>query len=319
MKSACESLLQASARRLSGAEFAPPLVVTGMDFRFVVTEQLRMVGIGPGSVLIEPEGRNTAPAILAAAFHLVEQDPQAVMLVAPSDHVIPDAAAFRATVLRGMPALEAGQIVTFRIAPDRAETGYGYLELSADSQGRENQAGGPVGLRRFVEKPGPEAAAQMLAAGNYLWNAGIFLCRAADLIGACARYAPGLCDPVRAALEAGRADLGFLRLEAGAWAQADNVSIDYAVMERTDNLVVVPFDGAWSDLGDWEAVWREGGDAREVSHPLMPRRLIARTRCCDQRRALEVVGIGLQTGTYLGEGDIIRYEDVYARGQGAKG
>jgi mannose-1-phosphate guanylyltransferase/mannose-1-phosphate guanylyltransferase/mannose-6-phosphate isomerase len=250
-----ETLFQASARRLAGPEFASPLVVTGAEFRFIVTEQLTAAGIDPAAILIEPEGRNTAPAVLAAALWLERSDPGAVMLVAPSDHVVPDGAAFRAAVARGLPAALDGQLVTFGITPDRPETGYGYLELAAAPDG----SGGPVPLDRFVEKPGPAQAAAMLAAGNYLWNAGIFLVGVQAVLAAFRAHAPDLIAPVTAALDQGRGDLGFYRLAAGPWGQARAVSVDYAVMEKAANLSVVPFAAGWSDLGGWDAVWREGG------------------------------------------------------------
>jgi mannose-1-phosphate guanylyltransferase/mannose-6-phosphate isomerase len=252
-----QSLFQASARRLSGVAdgiaFAAPLVVTGGDFRFVVTEQLAEAGIDPGPILIEPAARNTAPAVLAAALHLHRQDAAAVMLVAPSDHVIPDDAAFRAAVARGLQAVAEGRLVTFGIAPDRAETGYGWLELAAPA----DPAGAPAPLTRFVEKPDAARAGAMLAAGNFLWNAGIFLFRAADAIAAYRALAPQMLAQVTAALDAAEADLGFLRLAAAPWAAVEDVSIDYAVMEKVSNLSVVPFAAGWSDLGGWDAVWRE--------------------------------------------------------------
>jgi mannose-1-phosphate guanylyltransferase/mannose-1-phosphate guanylyltransferase/mannose-6-phosphate isomerase len=253
-----ESLFQASARRLSGPDFAPPLVITGSDYRFIVTEQLMAAGIDPGTVLIEPEARNTAPAVLAAALHLAARDPASLMLVAPSDHVVPDAGAFRAAVMAGVPAAQAGRIVTFGIRPTRAETGYGWLELAAAPQD-----GAPVDLTRFVEKPPREAAEAMLAAGNFLWNAGIFLFTADTIIAAFRRHAPQLVGPVTAAVEGARADLGFLRLDPAPWEGAEAISIDYAVMERSDQLAAVPFSAGWSDLGGWDAVATEmGGDAR---------------------------------------------------------
>ncbi|WP_370284132.1 mannose-1-phosphate guanylyltransferase/mannose-6-phosphate isomerase [Pseudooceanicola sp.] len=257
-----ESLFQASARRMSGREgdlaFRAPMVLTNADFRFVVTEQLAAAGIDPGPVLIEPESRNTAPAILAAALHALETDPEAILLVSPSDHVIPDAAAFRAAVARGLSAVAEGALVTFGIAPDRPETGYGYLGLAAPATGPD-----PVPLARFVEKPAAEAAERMLAEGGYLWNAGIFLFAARDLLAACERHAPGLVPPVRAAVAGARSDLGFLRLEPEAWRGAEPVSIDYAVMEKVDRISVVPYGGEWSDLGSWDAVMREGAPDAE--------------------------------------------------------
>ena len=249
------SLFAASAVRLSGDGFAPPLVVTGADFRFIVTEQLMAEGIEPGAVLIEPETRNTAPAILAAALHLAAKDPEALMLVAPSDHAIADADAFRAAIWLGAVAARAGRIVTFGIKPTRAETAYGWLELSDGPEAA-------VPLRRFVEKPDLVRANAMLAAGNFLWNAGIFLFTARTIIEAFAKYAPNMLVPVRTALEVAKADLGFLRLDPTAWAGAEAISIDYAVMERAENLSVVPFTGKWSDLGGWDAVALEmGADA----------------------------------------------------------
>lgn len=248
------SLFQGSVERLaSGQDFAAPVVITGSDFRFVVVEQLMEIGIDPGAILIEPEARNTAPAVLAAALHVHAQDPEAVMLVAPSDHVIPDGEAFRAAISKGMEAVSHGRLVTFGITPDRAETGYGYLELTASPDG----SGAAIDLERFVEKPEAAKAEEMLAAGNFLWNAGIFLFRAADIIAAFKATAPGLMGPVGAAVDNAANDLGFLRLAPEDWAGAEDISIDYAVMERADNLSVVPFAGAWSDLGGWDAVWRE--------------------------------------------------------------
>ena len=253
-----ETLFQASARRLTGPGFAAPLVVTASDFRFIVTDQLAAVGIDPGAILIEPQGRNTAPAVLAAALWLERSDPGAIMLVAPSDHVVPDGAAFRAAIAQGLPAARAGQLVTFGITPDRPETGYGYLDLAQAPDG----SGAPVPLTRFVEKPDATRAAAMIAAGHFLWNAGIFLFSVATILAAFRTHAPGLIGPVTAATDQGRADLGFLRLDPGPWAQAPAVSIDYAVMEKAPNLSVVPFSGGWSDLGGWDAVWREGGGTK---------------------------------------------------------
>jgi mannose-1-phosphate guanylyltransferase / mannose-6-phosphate isomerase len=251
-----ETLFQGSVKRLtSGASvsFAPPVVLTNSDFRFIVTEQLAGVGIDPGAVLIEPQGRNTAPAVLAAALHLAATEPDAIMLVAPSDHVIPDTEAFHAAITEGLKEVARGQLVTFGITPDRVETGYGYLELAAAPTGPE-----PVALNSFVEKPDSDRAEEMLAAGNYLWNSGIFLFSARDIIAAYQTHARTLFEPVKAAVDHARADLGFLRLAPEGWDRAVDISIDYAVMEKADNLSVVPFSSGWSDLGGWDAVWREG-------------------------------------------------------------
>ena len=260
-----ESLFQASAQRVSrpidGLSFAAPLTITNNDFRFIVAEQLTEAGIDPGPILIEPEGRNTAPAVLAAALYLAQSDPEAIMLVAPTDHLIPDTAAFLAAVKAGLPAVARGDLVTFGIAPTRPETGYGYLHLGAQPDG----SGQPIALRNFVEKPDLANAERMLAAGDYLWNAGIFLFRVGDILAAFEAHAPELLGPVRESVAQARSDLGFVRLAPEAWGKARDISIDYAVMERAQNLSVVPFNGAWSDLGGWDAVWRESGpDARGV-------------------------------------------------------
>jgi mannose-1-phosphate guanylyltransferase/mannose-6-phosphate isomerase len=255
------TLYQACAMRLApGADadlaLAPPTIVTNADFRFIVTEQLQAIGIDPGPVLIEPMGRNTAPAALAAALHLMAQDPEAVLLVAPSDHVVPDPAAFRAAVARGLARVAGGDLVTFGITPDRPETGYGYLQLAAPPDG----SGAAVPLTRFVEKPDLATAEAMLADGGYLWNSGIFLFAARDIEAAFEAHAPDLMAPVRAAVDKAEADLGFLRLDPASWAQVDDISIDYAVMERAANIAAVPYSDGWSDLGSWTAV-------QELSQP----------------------------------------------------
>lgn len=251
-----ESLFQASARRVSGPGFAAPVVVTGVDFRFIVLEQLAAVQIAPAEVLIEPQARNTAPAILAAAFQVAERaGPGALMLVTPSDHVVPDAAAFRATVAAAIPAALAGQIVTFGIRPDRAETGYGWLELSAPTADFAPQV---QPLRRFVEKPGRAIAEAMLADGCHLWNAGIFLFTAGTLFAAFEAHASDMLATVRQALDDAEQDLAFTRIAAAPWDGLPDLSIDYAVMEKAGDLAVIPYAGAWSDLGGWEAVWRDG-------------------------------------------------------------
>lgn len=248
-----ESLFQASARRLTGVDYAAPVVVTANAFRFIVTEQLGGAGIKPGAVLIEPTGRDTAPAVLAAALYLAATDPDGMMLVAPSDHVIPDTDIFNATVAAAMPAALAGQLVTFGITPDRPETGYGYLELDAAPTAET----APVPLKSFVEKPDAQTAAKMLVEGRYLWNAGIFLFSVPTILTAFRMHAPDLMTAVQTSVDAAKSDLGFTRLDSEAWAGANAISIDYAVMEKADNLSVVPYSGRWSDLGDWAAVWRE--------------------------------------------------------------
>lgn len=250
-----ESLFQASARRLSGPGFEAPTVVTGSDFRFVVVEQLAALNIPPADILIEPCARNTAAAICAAALQLDTREPGALMLVAPSDHVIPDADRFRAAVAAAAPAAAAGQLVTFGIRPDRPETGYGWLALSTKPDADFSAL--PQPLKSFVEKPDRATAIDLLEGGMHLWNAGIFLFSTTAILDAFAKYMPETLAQTRDAVANAERDLGFTRIAAGPWQQLPDISIDYAVMERAENLTVVPYGGAWSDLGDWQAVWRE--------------------------------------------------------------
>jgi len=309
-----ETLFQASVRRVAGQGYGAPVVVTGSDFRFIVTEQLQEAGIDPGAILIEPEGRNTAPAVLAAALQVASTDPDGLLLVAPSDHVVPNADAFLAAVEAGTEAALAGQLVTFGITPDRPETGYGYLELTAKPAGMA-----PIALSRFVEKPNAEKAEEMLAAGTFLWNAGIFLFSVKAILTAFELHAPALLAPVKAAYDSAQADLGFLRLDPASWGQAEDVSIDYAIMERADNLSVVPFSAGWSDLGGWDAVWREG-DADEAGVVVSGE---ATSIDCESSLlrsdsdTLEVVGIGLKDTLVVAMNDAVLVADA-SRAQDVK-
>ena len=250
-----ESLFQSSALCLSGPGFAAPSIVTAGDFRFVVIEQLAALEIVAADILIEPSARNTAAAICAAALALEARVPGALMLVAPSDHVIPNPACFRNAVHAATPTALAGQLVTFGIRPDRPETGYGWLELS--EKPTTDFAAVPQVLRSFVEKPNQATAEALLAGGMHLWNAGIFLFTTQTILEAFALHAPEVLSATRAAFDAAEKDLSFTRLAPAPWETLTDISIDYALMERTDNLTVVPYNGAWSDLGDWQAVWRE--------------------------------------------------------------
>lgn len=249
------SLFQHAVRLVEGPEFAPPLVVTGQDQRYRVIEQLARIERSPAGVVVEPDSRNTAPAVLAAALHLVAQDPEGLLLAMPSDHRIANDAAFRATVIAAADRARAGDFVTFGIEPVRAETGYGYLELADPAARRQSS---PQRLVRFVEKPDRVRAEAMLAGGRHLWNAGIFLLRARDLIVACQRLAPDVHDSVIRAIAASERDGPFINLASDPWQQSPSISIDYAIMEKADNLSVMPFAGGWSDVGDWSSVWREG-------------------------------------------------------------
>ncbi len=251
-----ESLFQASAHRLSGPGFAGPSVVTGSDFRFMVVEQLAAIEIEPQNILIEPFARDTAAAVCAAAVALDAKNGDCLMLVSPSDHVITDAKRFRATVEAAIPTANEGQIVTFGILPDRAETGYGWLGLT--SKVSDNFAAVAQPLSSFVEKPQADAAEALLKGGLHLWNTGIFLFSTSNILTSFEQHAPQTLAEVRNAFSGADTDLGFTRLAADPWSRLENISIDYAVMENAPNLSVMPYAGYWSDLGDWQAIWREG-------------------------------------------------------------
>ena len=287
-----KSLFQQSALRLTSSnnlKFAPHITITNSDYRFIVGEQLHEIGITPGTILIEPESKNTAPAILASCLYAIENDPDAILLVAPSDHAVPDIEAFHDAIISGLESLKQGKIVTFGITPTRPETGYGYLETSQVTSKE------PVELVRFVEKPDAANALEMFRSGKYFWNAGIFLFRATDMIKAFELHAPEFLDPVEKALVSAKPDLDFLRLDPAAWSNCENESIDYAIMERSNNLITVPFSAGWSDLGGWDAVLdlmgpNENGSAISAnSHAIDCTNTLLRS----EDNALELVGLGL--------------------------
>jgi mannose-1-phosphate guanylyltransferase/mannose-1-phosphate guanylyltransferase/mannose-6-phosphate isomerase len=245
-----DSLYQTTLRRFAVEGYDAPLVLTGDGFRFLATDQAREAGLADARIVVEPVGRDTAPAILTAAL-MLEDDPEALMLIAPSDHVIPDEAGFHRAVEAGRAAARDGALVTFGVKPDRPETGYGYLELDGIAGD-----GAAVPLKSFREKPDAEAAQSMLEAGSYLWNAGIFLARVRDLVAAYEAHAPEMIAPVRRAISEGAEDLGFFRLGAEAYGDAPATSFDYAIMEKAERVAAVPLEAGWSDLGAWDALWQ---------------------------------------------------------------
>lgn len=303
-----ESLFQAAARRFAAAGFSPPLIVTGDAFRFIVTEQLMEVGVDPGAVLIEPEGRNTAPAAALAALQVAGDDPEGLILLAPSDHAIPDAEGFRSAVGTAAEAARAGRIVTFGIRPTRAETGYGWLALGAA------RGDGVHDLARFIEKPDATRAEALLAEENNLWNAGVFLARADVLLAAFREHAPDILSAVEAAHASRRADLGFLRLDLDLWARVPAESIDYAVMEKAGNVSVLPYDGAWSDLGGWRSVWQESprDDAGNVLSARATAISCEDTLLRSENDEVEIVGIGLKGVVAVAMHDAVMVADMSA-------
>lgn len=245
------SMLQATAARVADPErFAAPITVANEAYRFAVGEQLREAGVTPSAMLLEPAARNTAPAIAAAALHLLAEDDDALLLVLPSDHVIGDEAAFLEAVDTARAAAEAGHLVTFGMQPQRAETGYGYIEAGAAPPGLD----GVQRVARFVEKPPLAEAERMAASGQYFWNSGMFLLPARLFVDELRRFEPGLVETVERALDGSRRDLDFCRLHE-CFATAPSISVDVAVMERTDRAAVVPAAIGWTDVGSWAALW----------------------------------------------------------------
>lgn len=249
-----KSLFQETALRLTSSDlvkFEQHLTITSDDYRFMVAEQLSLVGITPGHILIEPEAKNTSPAILAASLFAYSKDPKSVLLVAPTDHFIMDNRAFHSAIELGIAHVKTGKIVTFGVAPTYPETGYGYLELPTFKRGLDNASQ----VTNFIEKPSRRKAEKMLNSGNFLWNSGIFMFKAEDIIRAFEKYASRALEVTKLAVDNARPDLGFLRISPEYWQQLENISIDYAIMEKAQNLVAVHLSLQWSDLGDWEAIW----------------------------------------------------------------
>ena len=289
------TLFQQALMRVSGVHFAKPYVMTSEDFRFLVQEQATQIDCALSQILIEPEIKDTAPAILVATLNVLqktdEDDP--VILVAAADHVIPDVESFQATIRKGFADTQNGHIVTFGVVPTRAETGYGWLELTAGVDGETDTS---LDLLRFVEKPNQEQAALMLQVGSYLWNSGIFLFSAKTILAAFDEFQPAMRPLAKSALDEGKEDLGFHRLAQNPWSQIDKISIDFAVMEHVRGMRVVPLRCSWSDLGDWQAVWRamRHGDGDETRTAGGADALDCDTSYLHQAGETKLVGLGLK-------------------------
>jgi mannose-1-phosphate guanylyltransferase/mannose-6-phosphate isomerase len=247
-----DTMLQATWRRVAPLSAAAPLVVANENHRFLVAEQLRVIGAPAARIVLEPVGRNTAPAIAAAALVAMADGSDPLLLVLPSDHVVRDADAFRAAVAEAASAAEAGALVTFGIVPQTPETGFGYIQSEAGEGVRR--------VLRFVEKPDAATAQAYLDDGGYFWNSGMFLFRASRYLEELGRHRPDILSAVRAAcahLDHDALSQGgeFLRLDRDAFAASPSESIDYAVMEKTDAAMVLPVDIGWNDVGSWSALW----------------------------------------------------------------
>ena len=296
-----KTLLQQTHQRLEGLPaLASPLLICNEDHRFIVAEQMRQIGVEPEAILLEPMGRNTAPAVAVAALKATARGLDPLLLVLAADHVIGRPERFRAVVEAALPAAKAGQLVTFGIVPTAPETGYGYIE-AAEAPG----PGGPVPIARFVEKPDSATAAAFVASGRFTWNSGMFLFRASAILAELERLAPEVVSACRTALEQDSADLEFLRLEREAFAGCPNVSLDVAVMEQTTLGAVLPLDAQWSDVGSWSALW-ETSDRDSNGNVLRGRVISEGVRNCYLRSEHRlVVGLGVEDLVVVETDDVV--------------
>lgn len=242
------SMLQATIQRLQGLDLSLPLLICNETHRFLAAEQLRQMGLDQAKIMLEPVGRNTAPAIALAALQASAAGEDPVLLVLAADHLIQDVAAFHASIHAALPIAQAGKLVTFGIVPTQPETGYGYIE-------KGEPLGNGFTVSRFVEKPDLVTATEYLASGDYFWNSGMFMFRASRYLEELERFQPAIAAACREALVGGSQDMHFTRVDAKAFAACPSDSIDYAVMERTADAVMVPLDAGWSDIGSWSALW----------------------------------------------------------------
>lgn len=251
-----ETLLQSTLQRLSGLEdLGPPILLCNETHRFIVAEQLRELGVQPRAIVLEPAGRNTAPALAVAAMMVCGQQEDPTLLVLPADHHIKNREGFLATVNKGAAFAEQGYLVTFGIEPDAPETGFGYIRKGATVA---EDAPAVWAIDRFVEKPDLETARQYVDSGQYCWNSGMFMFKAGTLLKEIEAQAPDIVAACRQALSEGARDLDFFRLGQAAFTQCRSDSIDYAVMEKTRAGVMVALTSDWNDLGSWEALWQAG-------------------------------------------------------------
>ncbi len=288
-----ETLFQQSAQRVLGSDglkFNPHIIITNSQFRFIVVEQLQAIGIKPRRIIIEPEPKNTAPAIIAATIFAQKDNKDAVIITTPTDHVISDTKNFHKVIKIGLNEIENGKIVTFGINPSYPETGYGYIQV--DKSSRQ----GPNNVLKFIEKPDEMLAKRILDEGNYFWNSGIFMFRAKDMISAFELYAKDIISNVVKSVDQSVEDLSFTKLDGSYWSNLKEISIDYAIMEKTKNLVAIPYYSGWSDLGNWNSVWQiskkddNGVALSQNAHAIECKNTLLRSDSKDQ----EIVGLGLE-------------------------
>ena len=287
-----DTLLQQTHQRLEGLEsLGAPLLICNDDHRFIVAEQMRQIGVTPGAILLEPMGRNTAPAVAVAALQALASGEDPLLLVLAADHVIRDGQRFREAVNAGRAAAEAGRLVTFGIVPNAPETGYGYIE-ACDALRPDVLSPSPIA--RFIEKPDKSTAQQFLASGRFTWNSGMFLFRASTMLTELERFVPEVVHSCRDALEKAQADLDFRRLDPDAFSRCPNIAIDVAVMEQTQQGSVLPLAAGWSDVGSWSALW-ETSDKDADGNVTRGRVICEQSNDCYLRSEHRlVVGLGLK-------------------------
>jgi mannose-1-phosphate guanylyltransferase / mannose-6-phosphate isomerase len=296
------------ARGLIDVGFAAPLLVCNEEHRFLVDDQLQQIGIKPQAILLEPKARNTGPAIAAAALWLLARDPDALMLVQPSDHVIASPADFHRGVMRGLAAAQEGRLVTFGIKPARPDTGYGYIQSGEALSGGD----GVFSVDRFVEKPDRETAQRFVDSGAFFWNSGIFLLSARAYLGELSRINPAMLDACERAVRDGQEDLAFFRLSAEPFGEAPSLSIDHAVMEHTSHAAVVPVDMAWSDVGSWPAlrdIATADGDGNVLQGDVLAERM---TNSYIRSEGRLVAAVGLDNVVVVATDDAVLVADADA-------
>jgi len=249
-----DSMLVETVRRVAGDNFASPIVICNTEHRFIIAEQMYRAGIAPQSIVLESEGRNTAPAAAVVAIMLVHDDPDAMMLLKSADHSILKPDVFVKACLDARKVAEKGALVTFGIVPDKPETGYGYIKQGDPIADITNC----FAVDQFVEKPDLKTAEDYLSDGGYLWNSGMFLFRAQDYLDELASQNPKLLEACKRSVQYGQKDMDFFRLDEKSFCEIKGNSIDYAVMEQAANVVVVPVDIGWDDVGSWAALWALG-------------------------------------------------------------
>ena len=245
------SLLAATLRRIDDADFSPPIIICNNDHRFLVREELSGAAMTPEAIILEPVARNTAAAVAVAALAALKKSPDAIIAVMPSDHVVKDGPAFAASLKRAAAIAATGKLVLFGIVPTGPHTGYGYIRRGEELPGQN----GGFAVDAFFEKPNRATAEKYVADASYFWNSGIFVLHARTFLAELEHLAPDMLAAARAALDAAGEDLGFLRLDGAAFARSPNISVDYAVMEKTKKAAMVPIDVGWSDVGSWSSLW----------------------------------------------------------------